>query len=61
MSNAEQTEVCWRCRGDGYFYRVPDGFNPFSAGGFQTANASYRVECYTCDDTGRTRAAKEPK
>ena len=24
---------CWRCRGDGYFWRVPNGFNPFSAGG----------------------------
>lgn len=48
-----RVEVCWRCRGDGHFYRVPDGFNPFYAGGFQTANASYRVECYTCDGTGR--------
>jgi hypothetical protein len=43
---------CWRCRGDGYFYRVPDGFNPFSAGGWNTVRASYRVECYECGGTG---------
>ena len=45
--------ACERCRGDGFFYRVPNGFNPFYAGGFQTASAAYRVECYVCDGSGR--------
>ena len=49
----KMTEKCWRCRGDGYFYTVPSGFNPFLAGAIQTAAASRRVECWTCDGTGR--------
>ncbi len=42
--------ACWRCRGDGYFWRVPNGFNPFRAGGWATARASWRVDCYECRD-----------
>ena len=47
------TETCWRCRGDGRFWRVPDGFNPFYAGAQTTAGAMVRVRCYECDGTGR--------
>ncbi len=43
---------CSRCRGDGYFWRVPDGFNPFSAGGWATARAMWKVHCYECNGTG---------
>lgn len=44
---------CWQCRGEGALWRVPDGFNPFSAGGWATARASYRVRCWRCEGTGR--------
>lgn len=49
----EDNEKCWRCRGDGYFYRLPDGLNPFYMGAIRAAEASYRVECYTCGGTGK--------
>lgn len=44
---------CWQCRGDGFYWRVPDGFNPFYAGGFQTARTMERVHCFRCEGTGR--------
>lgn len=44
------SEACLHCRGDGYYYRVPDGFNPFSAGLMASARSAYRVECYHCTD-----------
>lgn len=47
---------CWRCRGDGYFWRVPDGFNPFSAGGWATARTMRKVHCFVCDGTGKTKS-----
>lgn len=49
----EDNKKCWRCRGDGFFFRVPSGFNPFLAGAIQTAAASVRVQCYTCNGTGK--------
>lgn len=36
---------CTRCDGKGWYWRVPDGFNPFLAGGFSTARAMYRASC----------------
>lgn len=48
---------CWRCRGDGYYFRVPDGFNPFYAGAIQTAAVSERVDCYPCKGTGNASPA----
>lgn len=36
---------CTRCKGQGWYWRTPDGFNPFLAGGFNTARAMYKVEC----------------
>lgn len=53
--SASKRGKCWRCLGDGHFWRVPDGFNPFSAGGWATARASWRVECFYCDGTGEYR------
>lgn len=44
---------CFQCRGDGYYWRVPDGMNPFAAGGWNTINASYKVVCFRCEGTGR--------
>jgi len=41
-------EVCATCEGKGYRFRVPHGFNPFSAGAFRTANAMYPVPCRDC-------------
>lgn len=52
MTGASAAEKCWQCRGDGAYWRVPDGFNPFRAGGFATAQASYRVRCWRCQGTG---------
>lgn len=46
--------TCERCEGQGWYFRVPDGFNPFLAGGFTTARTMYRVEC-NCEY--RARAA----
>lgn len=43
---------CFQCRGDGYYWRVPDGFNPFYAGAIQTAAVSERVRCWRCQGTG---------
>lgn len=43
---------CQRCQGDGYYWRVPDGFNPFLAGGFQTAAVSEKIKCWACRGTG---------
>lgn len=48
---------CWQCRGDGYYFRVPDGFNPFYAGGFQAARVAEKVRCFRCDGTGRAVVA----
>ena len=48
--NAKQRESakCWRCNGDGYYFRVPDGFNPFLAGAVQAANVSTKIICREC-------------
>lgn len=50
--SADRRRDCWMCRGDGHFWRVPDGFNPFYAGAIQTASVSRKVHCYVCDGTG---------
>lgn len=36
---------CAHCEGRGFEWRVPNGFNPFSAGGFNTARAMSKVPC----------------
>ena len=41
-------EVCATCKGKGYQHRLPEGFNPFRAGGWNTINAMYRVPCRDC-------------
>lgn len=40
-----EARACSECEGKGYRFRLPDGFNPFSAGGWNTINAMYRVPC----------------
>jgi len=37
--------MCNRCEGKGWYFRTPDGFNPFLAGGWGTMRAMYRVMC----------------
>lgn len=44
----ELADVCTRCDGKGWYWRTPDGFNPFLAGGFATARAMYRQPCGKC-------------
>lgn len=39
---------CAACNGAGFRWRVPDSFNPFSAGGWNTIKAMYRVPCRDC-------------
>jgi hypothetical protein len=39
---------CKTCDGKGWRFRTPDGFNPFSAGGWNTINAIFRVPCGDC-------------
>jgi hypothetical protein len=53
MTSSVATEKCWQCRGDGAYWRVPDGFNPFLAGAMQTAAHSMKVRCWRCEGTGR--------
>lgn len=36
---------CEDCGDYGFVWRVPDGFNPFYAGGFRTADTMYKVPC----------------
>jgi hypothetical protein len=36
---------CTRCKGQGWYWRTPDHFNPFLAGGFSTARAMFKVTC----------------
>lgn len=51
--NAAKAEIlCSRCGGDGYLWTVRSGFNPFRAGGFATARASQKTDCYRCKGTG---------
>lgn len=38
-------DSCTRCKGLRWYWRTPDNFNPFLAGGFQTARAMYKVDC----------------
>lgn len=44
----EPKPKCARCQGDGYYWRVPNGFNPFLAGAIQTAAVSEKVRCWDC-------------
>ena len=50
---------CVRCEGKGYFWRVPEGFNPFLAGGFKTAAVSYRVPCLCVSLKNEERTLEE--
>lgn len=47
-----EAQKCWRCRGDGYYFRVPNGCNPFLMGAIVAANSSRRVDCFECGGTG---------
>lgn len=42
---APTSETCERCNGAGWYWRTPSGFNPFSAGGWATMRAMYKVPC----------------
>lgn len=48
-----EAQKCWRCRGEGYYFRVPNGHNPFLMGAVVAANSSTRVNCFECQGTGR--------
>lgn len=52
INAAKKQYLCQRCRGDGHYFRVPDGFNPFNAGAMATAAASEKVQCFECRGTG---------
>lgn len=52
--------MCDRCDGKGWYWRVPDGFNPFLAGGWSTARAMYRVPCGCATGDRRHGEAIEP-
>lgn len=45
-AGAGAVAVCKRCNGTGEVWRVPSGFNPFSAGGWNTIKAMYRAPCH---------------
>lgn len=48
MSGARKD--CPQCNGEGFFYRLPPGMNPFAASIFVTANNMRRIFCW-CTDT----------
>ncbi|MCD4509758.1 hypothetical protein LQT97_00775 [Brucella pseudogrignonensis] len=54
MSKCPEEKQCERCEGKGWYFRVPDNFNPFLAGGFNTARAMYRVTCKCARSTRPT-------
>jgi hypothetical protein len=54
MTQADATEKCWRCRGDGSYFRLPDGCNPFAMRMPTLVGAMYRVNCFECKGSGRT-------
>jgi hypothetical protein len=37
--------MCDRCNGDGWYWRMPDGFNPFNAGLMVAARKSFKQVC----------------
>lgn len=39
---------CKACDDTGFRWQVPDGFNPFSAGGWNTIRAMFKVPCREC-------------
>jgi len=45
LTEAQAEMDCHRCEGKGWYWRVPEGFNPFLAGGFSTAREMYKVPC----------------
>lgn len=53
---ADATEKCWRCRGDGTYFRLPHGCNPFNMRMPTLVGAMYRVRCFECSGTGRVLA-----
>lgn len=58
MINA-QNEKCPRCKGAGWYWRTPQGFNPFLAGGFQTAKAMFKATC-DCVQPARSAPSFDP-
>lgn len=48
MAVVTETKACALCDGKGWRFRTPDGFNPFSAGGWNTIKAMYRAPCRDC-------------
>lgn len=50
---------CTRCKGQGWYWRTPDGFNPFLAGGFNTARAMFKVTCPCASATTSATGAVE--
>lgn len=50
---------CTRCHGDGFYFTVPSGFNPFLAGGHQTACVAYKVKCW-CAAAGPSERSARP-
>lgn len=46
-------DINCRCQGKGWYWRTPDGFNPFLAGGFNTARAMFKTRC-SCEPAGPT-------
>lgn len=49
-------EKCPRCRDDGFYFRLPNGMNPFLMGAIRAAEASIRVECWC--EAGKERRAR---
>lgn len=51
--------ACPTCWGDGFYFVVPEGFNPFYAGAWATARVATRRVCWACGGDGRVRIVPE--
>lgn len=43
---SEARPVCAECKGEGFYYRLPPGMNPFAASIEVTAREMRRIQCY---------------
>lgn len=45
MKKPEKSVVCERCKGEGFYFRLPHGMNPFAASIEVTARNMRRIIC----------------
>ena len=59
MRSAVANPKCIRCKGEGFYYLVPSGVNPFLAGIDALARMMRRVECHCVSEPVKTRQIRK--